>query len=56
MAFLVGYLLAAIGPVAAGAVLDATGSYRAVFAALAGLGAVTLGLGAAAGRPRPDRR
>ncbi len=48
MAFFIGYLLAAAGPVAAGAVRDATGGYRAVFAALAALGVLTLLVGVAA--------
>jgi MFS transporter, CP family, cyanate transporter len=51
MAFFVGYLLAALGPVAAGAVGDATGGYAAVFAALAVLGVLTLAAGVAAARP-----
>jgi MFS transporter, CP family, cyanate transporter len=50
MAFLVGYLLAAVGPVSAGALRDATGSLTAVFLTLAALGAVTLGLGLTASR------
>ncbi len=50
MAFFVGYLMAAVGPVAAGAVRDATGGYRAVFAALAVLGVLTLAVGVAAAR------
>jgi MFS transporter, CP family, cyanate transporter len=45
MALLVGYLLAATGPVLAGALYDAVGSYRAPFLALAGIGVVTLTLG-----------
>lgn len=53
MAFLVGYLLAAVGPVAAGALRDATGGLPAVFGVLAGLGVVTLILGVAAS-PRAD--
>lgn len=52
MAFFVGYLLAAVGPVAAGALRDATGGFTAVFATLAVLGVVTLALGLAAGRTR----
>jgi CP family cyanate transporter-like MFS transporter len=52
MAFLVGYLLAAAGPVLTGALRDATGSLTVVFLALAGLGVVAIGLGlAAAKRP-----
>jgi MFS transporter, CP family, cyanate transporter len=45
MALLVGYLLAATGPVLAGALYDAAGSYRAPFLALAGIGLATLVLG-----------
>jgi MFS transporter, CP family, cyanate transporter len=45
MALLVGYLLAATGPVLAGALYDAVGSYRVPFLALAGIGVVTLTLG-----------
>ena len=52
MAFFVGYLIAAAGPVAAGAVRDATGGYRAVFAALAVLGSLVLAAGVAAATPR----
>jgi MFS transporter, CP family, cyanate transporter len=51
MAFLVGYLLAAIGPVAAGALRDLTGNLTSVFVALTGLGAITLLLGLAAAIP-----
>ena len=50
MAFFGGYLLAAAGPVAAGALHDATGGFTAVFLALAGLGVVTLAVGVAAVR------
>jgi MFS transporter, CP family, cyanate transporter len=45
MALLVGYLLAATGPVLAGALYDAVGSYRVPFLTLAGIGVVTLTLG-----------
>ena len=45
MALLVGYLLAATGPVLAGAVYDAAGSYRVVFLTLAGIGVATLAVG-----------
>ena len=45
MALLVGYLLAATGPVLAGALYDAAGSYRAPFLALAGIGVATLAVG-----------
>jgi CP family cyanate transporter-like MFS transporter len=61
MAFFVGYLLAAAGPVAAGALVDVTGSYTLVFASLAVLGVVTLVIGVAAAHPSfanggvPDR-
>ena len=50
MAFFIGYLMAAAGPVSAGAVRDATGSYTTVFAALAVLGTLTLAAGVAAAR------
>ena len=51
MAFFVGYLLAALGPVAAGALRDATGGYRVPFLALAAVGVTTLIAGVtAAGR------
>ena len=53
MALLVGYLLAATGPVLAGAVYDAVGSYRAPFLLLAGIGAATLALGVSV---RPSER
>jgi CP family cyanate transporter-like MFS transporter len=42
MAFFVGYLFAALGPVAAGALRDLTGGYRVPFLALAGVGVITL--------------
>jgi MFS transporter, CP family, cyanate transporter len=45
MALLVGYLLAATGPVLAGALHDAAGSYRVPFLALAGIGVATLAVG-----------
>jgi CP family cyanate transporter-like MFS transporter len=45
MALLVGYLLAATGPVLAGALYDAVGTYRVPFLALAGIGAATLAVG-----------
>ena len=45
MALLVGYLLAATGPVLAGALYDAAGSYRLPFLALAGIGVATLAVG-----------
>jgi CP family cyanate transporter-like MFS transporter len=58
MAFLVGYLLAAVGPVAAGALLDLSG-FSVVFAVLAALGVLTLLVGLAASphrSPRPSPR
>jgi cyanate permease len=45
----VGYLVAAAGPVAAGALHDLTGSYVAPFLALTVVGVVTLAAGVAAG-------
>ena len=45
MALLVGYLLAAIGPVMAGVLYDAVGSYRLVFLVLSGIGVATLAVG-----------
>jgi MFS transporter, CP family, cyanate transporter len=51
MAFFVGYLLAAVGPVAAGALLDASG-FTTVFLVLTILGLLTLMVGLAA-VPRP---
>jgi CP family cyanate transporter-like MFS transporter len=45
MALLVGYLLAATGPVLAGVLYDAVGSYRLVFLALSGIGVATLAVG-----------
>jgi CP family cyanate transporter-like MFS transporter len=55
MAFFVGYLLAAAGPVAAGALHDAAGGFTAVFLALAGVGIVTLVIGLASVPPRSRR-
>ena len=52
LAFFVGYQVAAVGPVAAGALRDATGGFTAVFATLAVLGLGTLVLGLSAGRSR----
>jgi CP family cyanate transporter-like MFS transporter len=53
MAFLVGYSMAAIGPVLLGFLFDATGDYRVPFLTLAVLGPVAIALGvAAAGRAR----
>jgi CP family cyanate transporter-like MFS transporter len=45
MALLVGYLLAATGPVLAGALYDAARSYRVPFLVLAGIGVATLAVG-----------
>ncbi len=65
MAFFVGYLVAAAGPVAAGALRDLTGGYVAPFLALTVIGVVTLAAGVAAGgrrgqparsRPAPTQR
>ena len=53
MALLVGYLLAATGPVLAGAIYDAVGSYRAPFLLLAGIGCAALALGVSV---RPSAR
>jgi len=53
MALLVGYLLAATGPVLAGAIYDAVGSYRAPFLLLAGIGCAALVLGVSV---RPSAR
>ena len=51
MAFFIGYLLAAAGPVAAGALHDATGGFTAVFLALAALGVATLVVGTLSAGP-----
>ncbi|TDD45263.1 MFS transporter [Kribbella antibiotica] len=53
MAQSIGYLLAATGPVIAGALTQQTGSWHATLIAFAGLSAVQIALGAFAGRPRP---
>jgi MFS transporter, CP family, cyanate transporter len=53
MALLVGYLLAATGPVLAGAVYDAVGSYRAPFLLLAAIGVGCLAVGVSV---RPSAR
>jgi CP family cyanate transporter-like MFS transporter len=45
MALLVGYLLAATGPVLAGVLYDALGSYRLVFLVLSAIGVATLAVG-----------
>jgi CP family cyanate transporter-like MFS transporter len=55
MAFFVGYLLAAFGPVAAGALRDVTGGYRVPFLVLAGVGVGTLAAGVAAVAPSSQR-
>ena len=54
LAFLVGYLLAAVGPVAAGALRDLSGGYEVPFLGLAAVGVVVLVLGVAASRTRPE--
>jgi CP family cyanate transporter-like MFS transporter len=51
MAFLVGYLLAAVGPVAAGALLNVSG-FTTVFVVLAGVGLATVVVGIAAAPAR----
>jgi CP family cyanate transporter-like MFS transporter len=53
MALLVGYLLAAAGPVLTGAIYDVAGSYRPPFMTLAGIGVATLTLGVSV---RPSAR
>jgi MFS transporter, CP family, cyanate transporter len=53
MALLVGYLLAATGPVLAGALYDAVGNYRVPFLVLAAIGVATLALGVSV---RPSER
>jgi CP family cyanate transporter-like MFS transporter len=55
MAFFVGYLVAAAGPVAAGALRDVTGSFVAPFLALTVVGLLTLVAGVAAGGRRVGR-
>lgn len=52
MALLVGYLLAAAGPVLAGTLRDATGGYTAPFAALALVSVPVLAAGVASARPK----
>jgi MFS transporter, CP family, cyanate transporter len=49
MAFLVGYLLAAAGPVLAGALHDASGGFRLPFLVLAAIAAATLAVGVSIG-------
>ena len=48
MAFLVGYLLASVGPVAVGALRDATGGFRWPFLVLVGIGVATTAAGVSA--------
>ena len=60
MAFFVGYLLAAAGPVAAGALIDATGSFTPVFPTLTVLAVLTLAVALLSATPllhlrRPPR-
>jgi MFS transporter, CP family, cyanate transporter len=55
MAFFVGYLMAAVGPVTFGALRDVTGSFTPVFATLTVLGVLTL-LVALAAAPPAHRR
>lgn len=50
MAFLVGYTLAALGPVALGRLTDLTGGYRAGFLVLGAVGVATAMVGTAAAR------
>jgi CP family cyanate transporter-like MFS transporter len=45
MAFLIGYLLAAVGPVLAGALHDASGGFRLPFLVLAGVAVATMAVG-----------
>jgi len=56
MAFLVGYSMAAVGPVLLGLLYEATGDYQVPFLTLATLGLVAILLGVlAAGRARAPR-
>ena len=55
LAFFVGYLVASLGPVAAGVLRDLTGGFVAPFLALAAVGVATLAAGVAIPR-RPPRR
>ncbi|GIJ60786.1 MFS transporter [Virgisporangium aurantiacum] len=55
MAFLVGYTLAALGPVALGRLTDLTGGYRAGFLVLGAVGVVTAVVGTAAARSTAAR-
>jgi CP family cyanate transporter-like MFS transporter len=52
MAQSIGYTLAAIGPIAVGALHDVTGDWTAPLAVLIGVAVVDLGVGLAAGRAR----
>jgi CP family cyanate transporter-like MFS transporter len=52
MAFFVGYIVAAVGPVEVGALRDATGGYAIPFGALASIGVVML---VVSSRFRPQR-
>ncbi|GIF74504.1 MFS transporter [Asanoa siamensis] len=56
MAFFVGYLLAAVGPVAVGFLHDLTGDFRVPYLALVVFGLVTIVFGVLAGSSVPDRR
>lgn len=56
MAFLIGYAIAAVGPVLAGALHDASGGYRLPFLVLAGFGVLTLAIGVSIRPPRPGPR
>jgi CP family cyanate transporter-like MFS transporter len=51
MAFLVGYSMASLGPVAAGYLRDITGGFTAVYLSLSTLGVLTLVAGLASARP-----
>lgn len=56
MAFLVGYVLAAVGPVALGRLTDVTGGYRASFLVLGAIGVATAVVGTAAARAAVSAR
>jgi len=56
MAFFVGYLISATGPVLGGVLRAATGGYEAVFAFLAALSLLVLVAGVVAGRPAHPAR
>ncbi|MET7283005.1 MFS transporter [Kribbella sp. NPDC005582] len=55
MAQSIGYLLAATGPVLAGTLTEQTHTWHTALITFAALSAVQVGLGVAAGRPRPMR-